>query len=84
MVSLKNSAVTGGPTQIIDKIFKGWRDNFDAHPHLTLTELYEKDKKAVTVRQEVMENLESSKFLKSLGFKVPENLKLPYFNLWVA
>lgn len=76
--------VAGGPTQVIDKIFKAWRDDFVANPHLTLTELYEKDKKAVTVRQEVMENLESSKFLESLGFNVPEGLELPYFNLWVA
>lgn len=76
--------VAGGPTQIIDKIFKAWRDDFDANPHLTLTELYEKDKRAVTVRQEVMENLESSDFLNSLGLNVPKDLDSPYFSLWVA
>lgn len=40
-------------------IFETWRDKFRSDPYPTLTELYEKDKRAVTVRQEMMEKLET-------------------------
>lgn len=40
-------------------IFNEWRDRFVKDPYPALDDLYEKDKKGVTVRQELMERLDS-------------------------
>lgn len=58
---VKTRVEAAGAAVIEDMIFKEWREKFHNDPYPTLMKLYEKDKMAVTVRQEIMEKLKDWK-----------------------
>lgn len=55
---MKSRILAEGELKVFN-IFEAWRKKFEANPYPTLKELYDKDKWAVTVRQEMMTSMTS-------------------------